>query len=63
MNSLTQSTLLQTLGDDWHNTHVYDSLILSVAPETKYINEIASALLSIYADEKNNFKTKRDAND
>ena len=57
MNSLTQSTLLQTLGDDWHNTRVYDSLILSVAPETKYLDEIASALLSIYSDEKNNFKT------
>jgi hypothetical protein len=51
------TTLLKTLGDDWHNDHAYSKLIESVIPSTKFVKEIERALYRVYDDEHHDFKS------
>ncbi len=49
---------LKSLGDDWHNPHPYEKLILSILPNTPYklIGEIERFLLAVYEAEHYDFK-------
>jgi hypothetical protein len=49
---------LKSLGDDWHNPHPYQNLILSILPNTPYklIDEIERFLLAVYEAEHYDFK-------
>jgi hypothetical protein len=53
---------LKNLGDDWHNPHPYEKLILSVSPSLSYsqIDQIERCLLSVYEAEHYDFKIYRD---
>ena len=51
------SELLRKLGDDWHASHVYDNLILSVVPDTKHKERIENYLYAIYVDSHYDFKS------
>lgn len=48
--------LLKTLGDDWHSSHVYAKLILSVIPDTKNLEDIEHCLTGIYVDSHYDYK-------
>lgn len=57
------STTLKSFGDDWHNPHPYEKLILSILPSLPYklVDEIEHHLLSVYQAEHYGFKIFKDS--
>ena len=55
------STLLQKLGEDWHNPHPYESLIHTILPTTEKAHgeKIERCLIGLYVDEHNGFKNTK----
>jgi len=51
------TSLLKTLGDNWHNDHAYVDMIESVIPSTKFLKQIERALYRAYEDEHYEFKS------
>ena len=53
------TTLLKTLGDDWHQPHPYVSLVHSVLPDATFqeARAIEDRLLQVYEDEHYDFKS------
>ena len=51
------TSLLKTLGDNWHNDHAYVDMIESVVPSTKFLKQIERALYRAYEDEHYEFKS------
>ncbi len=62
-NSVNKTSVLQRLGDDWHNDNVYFPLIQKILPETKYTFEIQEVLYAVYVQEHYNFKVYKHVND
>ncbi len=56
------SNLLKTLGDNWHNEHVYRPLIEKIVPNSENKKAIALALIEIYVAEHYDFKQFRSTN-
>lgn len=55
------SNLLKQLGDDWHQSHPYEKLVLSVVPSSPYVKEIEDTLISIYVDSHYGYKAYKSA--
>jgi hypothetical protein len=57
------TSVLKTLGDDWHNPHPYVRLITSVLPDTGFeeAEAIEKRLLQVYEDEHFEFKSLRNS--
>jgi hypothetical protein len=59
MNGTIMTSLLKTLGDDWHKPHPYVSVIHSVLPDADFeeAEAIEKRLLQVYEDEHFDFKS------
>jgi hypothetical protein len=59
----TMTSVLKTLGDDWHNPHPYVRLITSVLPDAGFedAEAIEKRLLQVYEDEHFDFKSLKNS--
>jgi hypothetical protein len=55
------SKTLQTLANDWHQSHPYEKSILSVVPSSPFLSEIEDSLMAIYVASHYDYKVYKSA--